>query len=157
MGKAGAATVAGSTSAEKTFSPSAAAPNPPPSGDRSGSNKKRYGRRNRSRYLDPQTWKEMCKDLGPGGFLPQNEAQMSHDPPQAFINEHPRIEVPLTRESESQTAKVLSKNDPVILEVKFTDKRYRDKESEAVASGELVRGSRMWVPSKYKTSPAGRL
>ena len=88
----------------------------------------------------------MCKDLGAGGFLPQNEPQTSHDPAKPFINEHPRIEVPLTCESEPQTAKVLSKNDPVIFEVKCTDRRCRDKKSEAVASGELVRGSGIWLP-----------
>ena len=88
----------------------------------------------------------MCKDVGPGGFVPPNELETSHDPPQTFINEHPRIEVPLTRESEPQTAKILSKNDPVIFEVKCTDKRCRDKESEAVPSGEIVNGSGMWVP-----------
>ena len=89
MGTAGAATVAGSASAEKTFSPSAATPNPPLSRDRSRSNKNRYARRNRSRYVDPESWNEVCKDVGPGGFLPQNEPQTSHHPPQAFINEHP--------------------------------------------------------------------
>ena len=83
----------------------------------------------------------MCKDIRPGGFLPQNEPQTSDDPPQAFINEHPRIEVPLIRELEPQTAKILSKSDPVIFEVKCTDKRCRDKESEAVASGEIARGT----------------
>ena len=31
----------------------------------------------------------MCKDLGPGGLLPPNEPQTSHDPPQAFKKEHP--------------------------------------------------------------------
>ena len=88
----------------------------------------------------------MCKDACPGGFVPQNEPKMPHDSPQTFINEHPRIEVPLIRELETQTAKILSKNDPVSFEVKCTDKRCRDKESEAVASGEIVRGSGMWVP-----------
>ena len=85
----------------------------------------------------------MCKDVGPGGFLPQNEPQTPHDPPQAFITEQPRLEVPIIRESEPQTAKILSKNDPVIFEVKCTDKRCRNKESEAVASGKIVRGSGM--------------
>ena len=80
----------------------------------------------------------MCKDVGPGGFLPPNEPETPRDPPQAFINEHPRIEVPLTRGLEPQTAKILSKNDPVFFEVKCTDKRCRDKESEAVASGEIA-------------------
>ena len=47
---------------------------------------------------------------------------------------------------EPQTAKILSKSDPVIFEVKCTDKRCRDKESEAVASGEIARGTGMWVP-----------
>ena len=88
----------------------------------------------------------MSKDVVPGGFFPQSEPQTPHDPPQAFVNRHPRLEVPITRESEPQTAKILSKTDPVIFEVKFTDKRCRDKESEAVASGEIVRGSAMWVP-----------
>ena len=95
----------------------------------------------------------MCEDFGPGGFLPQNEPQTSHDPPQAFTNEHPRIEVPLTRESEPQTAKILRKSDPVIFEVKCTDKRCRDKESEAVASGEIARGSGMWVPVQVQNQP----
>ena len=95
----------------------------------------------------------MCKDLGPGGFLPQNEPQTSHDPPQAFINEHPRIEGPLTCGSEPQTAKILSKSDPVIFEVKYTDKRCRDKESEAVASGEIARGSGMWVLVQVENPP----
>ena len=95
----------------------------------------------------------MCKDLGPGGFLPQNEPQTSHDPPQAFINEHPRNEVPLTRESEPQTARVFSKSDPVVFEVKCTDERCRDKESEAVASGEIARGSGMWVPVQVENQP----
>ena len=95
----------------------------------------------------------MCKYLGPGGFLPQNEPQTSHVPPQTFINEHPRIEVTLTRESEPQTARVLSKNDPVIFEVKCTDKRCRDKESEAVASGENVTGSGIWVPVQVENQP----
>ena len=95
----------------------------------------------------------MCKDLGPGGLLPQNEPQTSHDPPQAFINEQLRIDVPLTRESEPQTPKILSKNDPVIFEVKCTDKRCRDKESEAVASGEIARGSGMWVPVQFENQP----
>ena len=39
----------------------------------------------------------------------------------------------------------MSKDDPVIFGVKCTDKRCRDKESEAVASGEIVRGNGMWV------------
>ena len=95
----------------------------------------------------------MCKDVGPGGFVPPNESKTPHDPPQAFINEHPRIEVPLTRESEPQTAKILSKNDPVIFEVKCTDKRCRDKELEAVASGEIARGSGMWVPVQLENQP----
>ena len=95
----------------------------------------------------------MSKDLGPGGFLPQNDPQTSYDPPQAFINQHLRIEVPLTRESEPQTAKNLSKIDPLIFEKKCTDKRCRDKESEAVASGEIVRGSGMWVPVQRKNQP----
>ena len=145
MGTAGAATVAGSASAEKTFSPSAATPNHPPSRDRSRSSENRYGRHNRSRYVDPQTWNEMCKDVGPGGFLPQNEPQTPQDPPQAFVDERPRIEAPLIRESEPQTAKILSKNDPVIFEVKCTDTRCRHKESEAVASGETARASGMWI------------
>ena len=81
LGTAGAATVAGSASAEKTFSLSAATPNPPPSRDRSRSNENRYGRRNRSRYVDPQTWNERCKDLGPDGFLPQKEPQTSYNSP----------------------------------------------------------------------------
>ena len=51
---------------------------------------------------------------------------------------------------EPQTAKILRKNDPVIFEVKCTDKRCRDKESEAVASGEIVRGSGMWVPAQVE-------
>ena len=153
LGTAGAATVAGSASAEKTFSPSAATPNPPASRDRSRSNENRYGRRNRSRYVEPQTWNEMCKDVGPGGFRPQNEPQTAHEPPQAFINEQPRIKVPLTRESDPQTPKILSKNDPVIFEVKCTDKRCRDKESEAVASGEIARGSGMWVPVQVENQP----
>ena len=42
----------------------------------------------------------MCKDVGPGGFLPQNEPQKPQDPPQAFVDERPRIEAPLIRESE---------------------------------------------------------
>ena len=96
----------------------------------------------------------MCKDVGPGGFLPQNEPQTSHDPPQAFINEQRRMDVHLTRESEPQTPKILSKNDPVIFEVKCTDKRCRDKESEAVASGEIARGSGMWVPVQVKNQPS---
>ena len=153
LGTAGAARVAGSASAEKTFNPSAATPNPPPSRDRSRSNENRYGRRNRSRYVDPETWNEMCKDVGPGGFLPEKESQTSLDPHQAFISEHPRIEVPLTRESEPQTAKILRKSDPVIFEVKCTDKRCRDKESEAVASGENARGSGMWVPVQVENQP----
>ena len=95
----------------------------------------------------------MCKDVGPDGFVPLNESETSHDPPQAFINEHPRIEVPLTRESEPQTARVLSKSDPVIFEVKCTDKRCTDKESEAVASGEIARGSGMWVPVQVENQP----
>ena len=95
----------------------------------------------------------MCKDVGPGGFLPQNEPQTSHDPAQAFTNDHPRIDVPLTRESEPQTAKILRKNDPVFFEVKCTDKRCRDKESEAVASGEIARGSGMWVPVQVENQP----
>ena len=40
----------------------------------------------------------------------------------------------------------MSRKDPFIFEVKCTDKRCRDKETEAVASGEIVRGSGMWVP-----------
>ena len=95
----------------------------------------------------------MCKDLDPGGFLPQKEHQTSHDPLQAFINEHPQVEVPLTRESEPQTAEILSKKNPVIFEVKCTDKRCRDKESEAVASGKIMRGSGMWVPVQVKNQP----
>ena len=95
----------------------------------------------------------MCTDVGPGGFLSEKEPQTSLDPPQAFINEHPGIEVPLTRESEPQTAKILSKNDPVIFEVKCTDKRCKDKESEAVASGEIARGSGMWVPVQAENQP----
>ena len=95
----------------------------------------------------------MCKDVGPGGFVPPDESETPHDPPQAFINEPPRIEVPLTRESEPQTARVLSKNDPVIFEVKCTNKRCRDKESEAVASGEIVRDSGMWVPVQVENQP----
>ena len=71
----------------------------------------------------------MCKDVGPGGFVPPNEPETPLDPPQTFINAQPRLEVPLNRESEPQTAKILSKNDPVIFEVKCTDKRCRDKES----------------------------
>ena len=86
----------------------------------------------------------MCKDNGPGGFFPQNESQTPHDPPQAFINEKPRIEILFTCRPEPQTAKIFSKNDPVIFEVKCTDKRCGDNESEG--SGENVRGSGMWVP-----------
>ena len=88
----------------------------------------------------------MCKDVGPGSFVPPNEPETPHDPPLTFVSAQPRLEVPLTRESEPQTRKMLSKNDPVIFEVKCTDKRCRDKESEAVASGEIVKGSGMWVP-----------
>ena len=88
----------------------------------------------------------MCKDVGPGGFVPPNDTETPLDPPQTFISEQPRLEVPLTREAEPQPAKILSKNDPVIFEVKCTNKRCRDQESEAVASGEIVRGSGMWVP-----------
>ena len=95
----------------------------------------------------------MCKDVGPGGFLPQNEPQTPHAPPQTFINEQPRIEIPLARESEPQTAKILSKNDPVIFEVKCTDKRWRSMESEAVASGEIARASGMWVPVQVENQP----
>ena len=95
----------------------------------------------------------MCKDLGNGGFLPQNEPQTSHDTPQAFITEHPRIEIPSTREREPQIARVLSKTDPVTFEVKCTDKRCRDKESEAVASGQIARGSGMWVPVQLENQP----
>ena len=80
----------------------------------------------------------MCKDVGPGGFFPQNEPETPHDPPQKSISEQPRLEVPLTRESEPQTEKILSKNDP-FFEVKCTDKRCRDKESEAVAKVEKLR------------------
>ena len=83
----------------------------------------------------------MCKDVSLGGFFPQNEPQTPTDPPQAFINEQPRIEVPFTRGWEPQTPKILSKNDPVNFEAKCTDKRRRDKVSEAVASGEIARGS----------------
>ena len=88
----------------------------------------------------------MCKDVGAGSFVPQNEKQTSLGPSQAFINEQPRFEVPFTRGPEPQTTKILSKNDPVIFEVKCTNKRCRNKESEAVASGKVVRGSGMWVP-----------
>ena len=88
----------------------------------------------------------MCKDVCPGGFVPPNEPETPHDPLQAFINEQPRIEIPLARESQPQTSKILSKSDPVIFEVKCTDTRCRHKESEAVASGEIARGSGMWVP-----------
>ena len=95
----------------------------------------------------------MCKDVGPGGFVPLNESETPHDPPQVFINEHPQIEGPLTRESEPQIARVLSKSDPVIFEVKCTDKRCRDKESEAVASGEIAGGSGMWVPVQAEKQP----
>ena len=42
---------------------------------------------------------------------------------------------------EPQSAKILRKNDPFIFEIKCTDKRCRDKESEAVASGEIVKGT----------------
>ena len=146
LGTAGAAAVAGSASAEKTFSPSAATPNPPPSRNRSRSNKNRYGCRNRSKFVDPQTWNEVCKDVGPGGFFPQTEPQTPHDSPQAFKIEKLWIVVPFTRGPEPQTSKIMSENDPVIFEVKCTDKRCRDKESEAVASGEIVRDSGMWVP-----------
>ena len=47
----------------------------------------------------------------------------------------------------------MSKIDPVIFEVKCTDKRCRDKESEAVASGEIARGSGMWVPVQVENQP----
>ena len=88
----------------------------------------------------------MCKDVGPGSFFPQNEPQTTHDTPQAFINQQLRIEVPFSRQPEPHTAKVLSKNDPVIFEMKCTDKRCRDKKPEAVASGKIVRGSGLWIP-----------
>ena len=91
-----------------------------------------------------------AKMLAPGGFLPQNESQTPHDSPQAFMSEQPRIEVTFTRGPEPQTATNLSKNDPFIFEVKCTDKRCRNKESEAVASGEIVTGSGMWVPVKVE-------
>ena len=48
------------------------------------------------------------------------------------------MEALFTRELELQTTKILNKNDPVIFEVKCNDKRCRDKESEAVASGEIA-------------------
>ena len=95
----------------------------------------------------------MCRDVCPGGFLPQNEPQTPRDPAQAFINEHPRIEAPFTRGPEPRTTKILSKNDPVIFEVKCTEKRCRDKESEVVAFGEIVRGSGMWVPVQVENKP----
>ena len=88
----------------------------------------------------------MCKDVGPGGFFPQNEPSSPHDPPQTFLNEQFRLEAPFAREHDLQTAKLLSKNDTVIFEVKCTDRRCRDKESETEASGEIARGSGMWVP-----------
>ena len=37
--------------------------------------------------------------------------------------------------------------------MKCTDKRCRDKESEAVASGEIARGSGMWVPVQVENQP----
>ena len=88
----------------------------------------------------------MCKDVSPGGFFPQIEPQTPNDHPEAFINEQTRIDVRFTRGPEPQTTKVLSKNDPVIFEVKCTDKKCRDNESEAVASGEILRCSGTWVP-----------
>ena len=60
LSTAGAATVAGSAPAEKTFNPSTATPKPPLIRERSRSNENRYGHRNRSTYVDPQTWNEMC-------------------------------------------------------------------------------------------------
>ena len=92
----------------------------------------------------------MCKDVGPGGFFPQNEPQTPHDRPQTFISEQRWLEEPTTCESEPQTANILSKIDPVNFEVKCTDNRCGDKESEAVASGEIARGSGMWVPVQVK-------
>ena len=88
----------------------------------------------------------MCKDVGPGSFFPQNEPKTPHDPPQTFISEQPQLEVLFTCGLEPQTAKILSKNDPVVFKVKCTDKRCRDNKSEAVASGEIVRGRGIWVP-----------
>ena len=47
----------------------------------------------------------MCKDVGPGGFVPPNKPETPPDPPQTFISAQPRLEVPLNRESEPQTSK----------------------------------------------------
>ena len=54
----------------------------------------------------------MCKDVGPGGFVPQHEPQTPQDPPQAFVDERPRIEAPLICESEPQTAKNFEQKRP---------------------------------------------
>ena len=92
----------------------------------------------------------MCKDVGPGGFVFQNESQTPDDPYLVFIKEQLRIEVPFARGLEPQTTKFLSKSDPVIFEIKCADKRCRDKEPEAVASGDIVTGSGIWVPVKVE-------
>ena len=99
----------------------------------------------------------MCKDVGPGGFFPPSEPQTLLDPPTTFVSEQPRPEVLLTCGSDPQTPKILSKTDPIIFEVKCNDKRCRDKESEAVASGETVRGSGMWIPVQVENQPFGAI
>ena len=100
MGTDGVAKVAVSAATENTIKPSAANPNPPLIIERSRSNENRYGRRNRSRYVDQQTWNEKCKDVYLAGFFPQNEAPTPHDTLQALRIKQSRLEVPFTQEPE---------------------------------------------------------
>ena len=61
--------------------------------------------RNRSRRIDPETWKQMCDEFGPGGFFPKE----SHTP---VVNSPPIQNLFEDTQAEPGSVKLLSKKEP---------------------------------------------
>ena len=96
--------------------------------------------RNRSRRIDPETWKQMCEEFGPGGFFPKE----SHTP---VVNSPPIQNLFEDEQAEPGSVKILSKKEP-----EFPNQARSDEvKSRKLTHSQYIPGATLLIPYEVES------
>ena len=96
--------------------------------------------RNRSRRIDPETWKQMCDEFGPGGFFPKE----SHTP---VVNSPPIQNLFEDKQAEPGSVNILSKKVP-----EFPNQARSDEvKSRKLTQSQYTPGATLLIPYEVES------
>ena len=96
--------------------------------------------RNRSRRIDPETWKQMCDEFGPGGFFPKESHTL-------VVNSPPIQNLFEDKQAEPGSVKILSKKEP-----EFPNQARSDEvKSRKLTHSQYIPGATLLIPYEVES------